>query len=207
MPSGRAGAAVAAAALAGALGIALWWRRNPSPCPYAQRFWVELPHPSITRERLEEILAPRPGERVLEVGPGTGYYTLGVARRLGDDGRLHILDVQDKMLEHTCRRAREAGLHNVVPVSADARDIPYDGASFDAAYVCAALGEVPDVSAALRELRRVVRPGGQLVVGESYLDPHLVRIGVLRAAADAAGLALERRSGGVAGYFARFEAV
>jgi hypothetical protein len=54
------------------LGYALWWRKNPSACPYGLRFFIELPHPFITRERLRDVLAPRPGDRVLEVGPGTG---------------------------------------------------------------------------------------------------------------------------------------
>src|SRR4029078_9159789 len=38
------------------LGAALWWRKHPSACPYSQRFWVDAPHPFITRERLKEIL-------------------------------------------------------------------------------------------------------------------------------------------------------
>jgi ubiquinone/menaquinone biosynthesis C-methylase UbiE len=185
--------------------VALWWRRNPSPCPYHQRFWVELPHPSITRGRLEEILDPRPGEPMLEVGPGTGYYTLAVARRLGPDGRLDVLDIQQRMLDHTMARAREAGLGNiVVPACADARELPYPDATFDAAYLCTTLGEIPDVDRALAELRRVLRPGGRLVVGETYLDPHFVRPGSLRASAERAGLRFDRRSAGVAGYFARF---
>src|SRR5262249_31274644 len=54
--------------------VALWWRKNPSACPYSQRFWVEAPHPLITRERLRRVLEPGAGERVLEIGPGTGYY-------------------------------------------------------------------------------------------------------------------------------------
>ena len=75
-------ALVGAAAVAG---VALWWRRNPSACPYNQRFWVEAPHPFITRSRLRAILDPKPGERVLEVGPGTGYYTLDVAEWVGSE--------------------------------------------------------------------------------------------------------------------------
>ena len=75
--------AVAAAVVA----VALWWRKNPSACPYNQRFWVEAPHPLITRARLREALAPRPGETMLEVGPGTGYYSLEVARWLEPSGR------------------------------------------------------------------------------------------------------------------------
>src|ERR671917_503434 len=90
----KAGTLAGGVAAAGLLGAALWWRKNPSACPYSQRFWVEAPHPFITRERLAEILDPQPGERLLEVGPGTGYYSLPVASRLGVEGRLDVLDVQ-----------------------------------------------------------------------------------------------------------------
>jgi hypothetical protein len=44
------------------LGYALWWRRNPSACPYVLRFFVELPRPFIAWGRLREILVPRPGD-------------------------------------------------------------------------------------------------------------------------------------------------
>src|SRR5689334_5690870 len=94
------------------LGVALWWRAHPSACPYGQRFWVEPPHPLVTRRRLREVLAPEPGERVLEVGPGTGYYTLEVADWVSPGGSLEIVDVQQEMLDHTMRRVRERGLSN-----------------------------------------------------------------------------------------------
>src|SRR4051812_48312527 len=73
--------------------LALWWRKNPSACPYNQRFWVEAPHPLITRERLRRTLDPQPGERVLEVGPGTGYYAVPLAAWLGPEGRLDVFDL------------------------------------------------------------------------------------------------------------------
>ncbi len=148
---------VAAAAIAAA---ALWWRKNPSACPYNQRFWVQAPHPIITRDRLREVLAPQPGERVLEVGPGTGYYTLDVAEWVGPDGEVEILDVQQEMLDHTKGRADERGASNITPTLADATAMPYEDASFDAAYLVTVLGEVPDQDAALRELARVLKPAG-----------------------------------------------
>jgi SAM-dependent methyltransferase len=190
-----------AAAVAGA---ALWWRRNPSACPYSQRFWVEAPHPLITRARLYEILAPAPGERILEVGPGTGYYTLDVADWVRPDGEVDVLDLQQEMLDHTMRRAGERGLANLTPTQADATSMPYESDSFDAAYLVTVLGEIPDQDAALRELGRVLKPGGRLVVGELFGDPHYVRLAPMRLRASGAGLAFERRLGSALGYFARF---
>jgi ubiquinone/menaquinone biosynthesis C-methylase UbiE len=197
----RRAAFVIAAAV---LGAALWWRKNPSACPYGQRFWVEAPHPLITRPRLQRVLAPRAGERLLEVGPGTGYYALPVAGRLAPGGTLELLDVQREMLDHTLTRAAAAGLDGIVATQADATAMPYEDASVDGAYLVAVLGEIPDQEAALRELHRVVRPGGRVVVGELFGDPHWVSPGALTRRAEAAGLRFERRLGTPLGYFARF---
>ena len=186
------------------VGIALWWRRHPSACPYGLRFSLELPHPFLTRSRLREILAPKPGERLLEVGPGTGYHALCVARWLEPGGALDILEVQQEMLDHTMRRARELGISNVVPTHGDARELPYPGDTFDAAYLNFVLGEVPDQDASLRELRRVLKPGGRLVVGEAFPDPHMVKVDQLREKAEAAGLRFDRRLGTPFGYYTRF---
>ena len=194
---------LAVTAVAAVLAGALWWRKHPSACPYGQRFWVQPPHPLITRARLRAVLAPRPGERVLEVGPGTGYYTLDMAEWLGPSGQVEIVDLQQEMLDHTIRRADERGLANVTATHGDAQRLPYPDASFDAAYLVAVLGEIPDQDAALTELTRVLRPGGRLVVGELFGDPHWVSPGKLRARCERAGLVLERRAGSPLGYFAR----
>jgi SAM-dependent methyltransferase len=139
------GPAYAAAEAAGAvLAAALWWRKHPSACPYAQRFWLEPPHPLITRARLREVLDPQRGERMLEVGPGTGCYSLTVAEWISPDGRLEIFDLQQEMLDHTMRRAREGGLRNITATPGDARQLPYPDASFDAAFMAAVLGEIPN---------------------------------------------------------------
>lgn len=185
---------------------ALWWRAHPSACPYGQRFWVEAPHPFITRSRLREALEPRSGERLLEVGPGTGYYTLPVAEWLGPQGVLEILDLQPEMLDHAMRAAHERNLDNVVAAQGDATSLPFDDDRFDGAFLVATLGEVPDQDAALRELARVIKPSGRLVVGEVFGDPHWVRSEALKRRAHGAGFEFERRVGGPLGFFARFRA-
>ena len=188
---------------AAVLAIALWWRKHPSACPYGQHFWVDAPHPLITRTRLRAVLDPQPGEHVLEVGPGTGYYTLDVADWLTPAGRLDIFDLQQEMLDHTMRRAAERGVANITASQGDARKLPYADATFDAAYLITVLGEIPDQEAALRELARVLKPGGRLVVGELFGDPHWVSPKQLRARAEAVGLVFCQRAGTPFGYFAR----
>jgi ubiquinone/menaquinone biosynthesis C-methylase UbiE len=184
------------------LGGAWWWRTHPSPCPYSQRLWVQAPHPIITRTRLLQVLDPKPDDHVLELGPGTGYYTLPVARELRH-GRLTIVDIQPEMLDHTMRRAAEAAIDNIASVRADAEALPFSDGTFDAAYTVTTLGEVPDPDQALRELARVLKPSGRLVVGELLLgDPHMVTFSRLRTRAHRAGLRIERRIGSFLGYFA-----
>lgn len=190
-----AGAALAVA------GTALWWRRRPSACPYAFRLSLALPRPGIGVGRLLDTLAPQPGERILEIGPGTGHYTLPVAERLGEDGRLDAIDIQPDMLAELERRAGERDARNVRPKLGDARSLPHEDAAFDAVFMVTVLGEVPDQDAALREVRRVLRPGGRVVVGEIAADPHMVTAGALRARAESAGLRMIGREGSPLAYF------
>ena len=120
-------------------------------------------------------------------------------------GTLDVVDIQQEMLDHTMRRAAEQGIGNISPARADARELPFEDDSFDGAYLVTVLGEIPDQGAALRELRRVVRPDGRIVVGELFGDPHMVTLRSLERRADGAGLRLTRRSGPPLGYFARLE--
>ena len=138
------------------LAAALWWRKNPSACPYGQRFWVEAPHPIISRARLRTVLAPQPGERVLEIGPGTGYYTLDLAEWVGPDGGVEIFDLQREFLDHVMRLAGERGLANVTPTQGDATALPFEDDSIDAVVLTAVLGEIPDT--ARRPARDPPRP-------------------------------------------------
>ena len=119
---------------------------------------------------------------------------------------LEVLDIQQEMLDHTVRRAHALGISNIVPRQGDAQALPYPNGHFDAAYLVATLGEVPDKERALRELRRVLKPGGRLVIGEGQPDPHMVSLDKLRMLADATGLTYEGRIGGSLGYFASFRA-
>ena len=187
-----------------ALGAALWWRKNPSACPYGQRFWVEAPHPIITRERLRSVLRPQPGERLLEIGVGTGYYSLELAEWVGPDGTLELFDLQQEFLDHVMRAAAERDLANLVPTQGDATALPFEDDSVDAAILTAVLGEIPDTAAALREIARVLQPSGRLVVGELFGDPHFTTLSQPRAPVRRGWASARGALGNWFGYFARF---
>ena len=191
------------AAAAATVGAALWWRKNPSACPYGQRFWVEAPHPIISRERLRAVLRPEPGERLLEIGVGTGYYSLELAKWVGPGGRLELFDLQQKFLDHVMRAAAKRGLENLIPTQGDATALPFEDGSVDAVALTAVLGEIPDSAAALAEIRRVLKPGGRLVVGELFGDPHFTTRASLERLGAAAGLSFAEHSGNWFGYFGR----
>jgi ubiquinone/menaquinone biosynthesis C-methylase UbiE len=194
--------AAAGASAAVAAAAAAWWYTDSAPYPYAQRKVLDLPLPFLTNRRLDALLGIRPGERVLEIGPGTGLQALHVAGLVGGEGRLSVIDVQDEMLDHVMSRARAAGITSIDAANADARKLPFPDATFDAAYLVTVLGEIPDPAAAVRELRRVLKPDGRLVVGE-FLDRHYVPLVDLLSYGNAAGLELSGRLGPPLAYFAR----
>jgi SAM-dependent methyltransferase len=189
-------------ALAAVAGF-LYARRNPSACPYSQRWMVELPKPGVSVDRLLEALDPQPKERLLELGPGTGHYSLPVAERL-TKGKLEVFDIQQEFLDLVAGRAEKRGITNITGWHGDAQDLLFENNRFDGAFLVTVLGEIPDQDAALRELARVVKPGGRVVFGEVALDPHVVTLGQLQERCEAAGLRFERKAGTPAGYVARF---
>jgi ubiquinone/menaquinone biosynthesis C-methylase UbiE len=140
-------------------------------------------------------LALNPADRVLEVGPGPGYFSVELARVL-PRGRLELFDLQPEMLEKARRALDRAGCHGVGFHSGDASgEFPFPDESFDVAFLAAVLGEVPDKTACIRSLARVLRPDGLLVVVEYFPDPDRLSVSTLRELAEPAGLAFERADG------------
>ncbi|HUJ03453.1 MAG TPA: methyltransferase domain-containing protein [Rhizomicrobium sp.] len=162
------------------------WRRLISP-------------PSMIVKRL----GLKPTDRVLEIGCGPGYFSPTVARTLRQ-GHLTIFDFQDGMLDIAETRLKAGGLSNYTRQQGDAKALPFADASFDAAFMVTVLGEVGDPDAALKEARRVLKPGGRLSVTEMFGDPDRIAFEELRARAAAAGLVFERRFGPGFFYTANF---
>jgi SAM-dependent methyltransferase len=118
---------------------------------------------AVRRRRLVRVaLAAAPGERILDVGCGPGFYCAELLEEVGAEGSIVGLDSSPQMLALAARRC--AGRQNVEFLEADATSLPVADASFDAALSVQVLEYVPDVGAGLAELHRAVRPGGRVVV-------------------------------------------
>ena len=126
------------------------------------------------REAVQAALAPltdwmlqrlsaQPGQTLLELGAGTGETGLLAARLVDPGGRVILTDRSTAMLEAAERRARELGLSNVELRALDMEAIDLPEAAVDGVLCRLALMLVPDTTAALAGIRRVLRPGGRLI--------------------------------------------
>ncbi len=182
----------------------LWSRKSPVPMPYLMRWVLLVPRGPHSPKQLKKVLQPRSGERILEIGPGIGIHALPIATSLLPDGVLDVLDMQQEMLDDLTRRAAKLNIGNIAPKQGDAQQLPYPDRIFDGAYMIGVLGEIPDAVAALSELRRVLKPGGRLVVSELLIDPDFVSLSTLQEKTGNAGFVLQRYAGPCWAYSAVF---
>jgi ubiquinone/menaquinone biosynthesis C-methylase UbiE len=151
-------------------------------------------------ERLARWHGLEPGMRLLEVGPGSGTYTVAAAGRVGGRGSVVAVDIEPAMLRWTRRQADEKGVPNLRMSVADVAALPFAAQSFDAVTLIAVLGEIPEPVAAMRELGRVLRPNGILGVSELLPDPDYPRRTTVMRWAEAAGFRLRAAHGNVLAY-------
>jgi arsenite methyltransferase len=142
-----------------------------APCPASVSWLVDNP---VRRRYLRHVVdrvGVRSGERVLELGPGPGTFTVEAACRTRPQGSVVAVDIQAEMISALRGKLREAGLHNVGAYVAEAHQLPLRNSSVDRAFMVTVLPEIPDKQRALSELHRVLKHNGILSVTEEFLDP------------------------------------
>ena len=115
------------------------------------------------RRTIERLVLP-PGSSLLDVGCGSGASALPAARRVGPTGRVIGVDLAEQLLERARLKAAAEGLAQVEFSAADMESLGFGDGSFDAVVSVFSIFFVPDMVNQVRELWRMVRPGGQLAI-------------------------------------------
>ena len=188
------------------LGIILFWLfglklfiklggAKEVPCPTSLGWLVDMP---IRRKYMRPVLGRagvRSGETVLELGPGPGAFTVDAARLVGDEGKLIAIDIQADMIAEVEKRIGEAGVKNVETHVASAYNLPIPDESVDRVFMVTVLPEIPDPVKGLREVFRILKPGGVFSTTEEFLDPDYPLRKTTIGWAEEAGFEVDERFG------------
>jgi len=142
----------------------------PHVCPWYMGYLLANPLRKLAQSP-KAILSPhvRLGDRVLEPGPGMGFFTLELARLVGPSGKVHAVDLEPRMLAALSRRAARAGVAGQVetrvasPASLGIDDLK---GTVDFALAFAMVHELPDADAFFSELAMALKPGGRILLAE-----------------------------------------
>jgi len=168
-------------------------------------FFLDLPWRNIvlSPQKLAARLALTTTSHVLEVGAGSGFYSVEVARRVSE-GHLELLDLQPEMLKKAQQKLEAEGLSNVGYTLADASLLPFKEDSFDTLFLVAVLGEVANQKAFLSEARHVLKPGGILSISEHLPDPDFSSFAKVKSLVEKEGFEFFERYGPKWSYTANF---
>jgi len=110
----------------------------------------------------------KPGQKVLEVGCGPGFFTIPAAKIVGDKGKVYALDVNPVAVETVRRKIMENNLKNVKIMLADASETGLPDESIDVAFLFGVIHALKDVDAVMREMHRILKVKGILSVQKSW---------------------------------------
>lgn len=151
-------------------------RPMPSPLRYDLKLWLaSRGREHRFRDRQVELARIAPGDDVLDIGCGTGTLAIAAAKRVGPDGTVQGVDPSVALLARAEKKARRAGVDVAFHTGTGDR-LPFDDASFDVVLSTLVFHHLPGpvVHATFGEIRRVLRPGGRLLVVDigGAQDPH-----------------------------------
>jgi ubiquinone/menaquinone biosynthesis C-methylase UbiE len=123
------------------------------------------------KEAIVRALDLGPGDRVADIGAGTGLFLPLMSRAVGPQGMVYAVDISPTFLEHLRRRAAQDKLHNAVVVAGTDRSVELAPGSVDLAFVCDTYHHFEHPAESLASIWRALRPGGRLVVIDFHREP------------------------------------
>lgn len=140
--------------------------------------WLERPERDVEEHtsKLVDALKLKAGERVADVGAGTGYFSRRLAARVAPGGRVFAVDVQPEMLKALTENAARSGVTNVVPVLGDEREVNLPADSIDVALLVDVYHEFAFPYEMMSSIRAALKPGGRAVLVEYRAEDPAVPI-------------------------------
>jgi arsenite methyltransferase len=183
------------------------------------RYFVKFPIPSFLvrlidnpfRRRIQapsklvDCLEVQQGMHLLEVGPGSGTYTLSFSDAIGEEGFIAALDIELPVLIGLKKSLNEFEIRNIFPLVADVHHPPFAESTFDAIYMITVIGEIPSAQKALKAFYRIIKPGGKLMFSELVLDPDFPLPRTLRSWAQRARFNFHSYEGNMLTYAITFQ--
>lgn len=160
----------------------------------------------LSPKRLADRLEVKEHFHILEVGPGPGYFSVFIARKL-TSGRLTLVDIQPEMLDIAKKRLKGRGLTNVDYYICDGErfDLPMD--QFEVIFLVTVIGEVENKDNYLREFYRLLKPDGVLSFSEQAGDPDKLSMQEVRTLVEGAGFIFDKQFGSEWNYTINFRKV
>jgi len=194
------------AVLGTGLGLRFALRLAKAPTPPQLAFLLDSPLRHLYRDPAVtlDLVGVYRNAVVLDAGCGSGTYTLEAARRVGSGGHVYCVDCQAAMINVVARKIERAGLENVTPAISPLHRLPLNSGNVDTVLMISTLSEVSNWDEVLIELKRVLKPGGLLVVGEELLEAQYLRPQTVQRWVEAGGFKLTGRSGNAFSYLLKF---
>ena len=179
----------------------------PFPCPFEVSWILESPvrRTFFGVKKTMQRIGIQSGERVLELGPGPGFFTIEASKKTGNSGKIFCVDIQPKMIEKVYQKMREAKRMNVRLLVGDACHLPFKGNTFDRTFLITVLGEISTRSQALHELHHVLKSDGVLSLTELLPDPHFILPKTTRSLCQKAGFVFTEMKGNLFQYTDNFK--
>ena len=151
---------------------------------WLEKFEVESREVYAAREDVLKACAIKPGERIADVGAGTGFYSRLFAKATGWDGWVYSVDIAPKFLQHIAARATADGIENLTTVLGTDVSIRLPPESVDLVFICDTYHHFESPQQSLSSIFRALKPGGRLVLIDFNRIPGVSReflIGHVRA--------------------------
>jgi predicted methyltransferase len=151
---------------------------------WIERFEVESREVYAAQEEVLKTCGIKPGERIADVGAGTGFYSRAFAKRTGWDGWVYSVDIAPKFLQHIAARATADGIENLTTVLGTDVSIRLPPETVDLVFICDTYHHFESPQQSLASIYRALKPGGRLVLIDFNRIPGVSRdflIGHVRA--------------------------